>query len=621
MWETKHLRLASVGSAGDASVDLISVEAAGSVPGLFLERMKRSPDAVAFREFDRVTGRWRSLTWRETGHRVAQFQQALVNEGLKPGEHVAILLANSIDWIAFDIAAMGCGLVVVPLYPHDSVENAVSILGHCKAKLLFTDNWARWQQLSARQSEFSNIEGVWIQSPATEAAGLQGAALARPLTDVLPSSAKAGDLVNIAAPRSLATLIYTSGTTGRPKGAMLSHFALLWNAAASARLIPPRRDDVFLSFLPLAHAFERTAGYTMAMMGGSVVSFARSIDLLRADFRLVRPTAVVAVPRVFELIHATIRLRIARSPLRQRVFDYAAALGWRKFEVEQGRARPLGLMQLVLWFVLGQLFSRSVLRALGGRLRVAVSGGASLGKEIQRTLIGLGLPIVEGYGLTEAAPVVCSNTLEDNLPGSVGRPLPGVSLMVSDTGELLVQTPSIMVGYWKDEMSTAQAIDLDGWLHTGDLAEIRNGRVFIRGRLKEVIVLATGEKVGPGDIEEEVKRNSVFQQALVVGEGRPWLAAVVVLDASKWKVHAERLGLDASEPNEGAAAAEILRLVRMQLSDRPRHLQIHFVYATQTPWTIQAGLLTPTLKVKRKPVERLFQDEIAALYKEHSITG
>jgi long-chain acyl-CoA synthetase len=613
--------LASSGTAGDAAVDLISVDAAGSIPGLFLERMKRSPDAVAFREFDKTTGRWRSLTWREMGHRVAQFQQALLNEGLKPGEHVAILLANSIDWITFDIAAMGCGLVVVPVYPHDSVENAVSILGHCEAKLLFTDDWARWQLLSARRSEFSNLEGVWIQSPATEALGPQGVPVTRALKDVLPHTARVGDICNVAASRSLATLIYTSGTTGRPKGAMLSHFALLWNAAASARLIPPRRDDVFLSFLPLAHAFERTAGYTMAMMGGSVVAFARSIDLLRADFRLVQPTAVVAVPRVFELIHATIRLRVARSPLRLRAFDYAAALGWRKFEAEQGRARPLSLIQRVLWFVLRQLFARSILRALGGRLRVAVSGGASLRKEIQQTLIGLGLPIVEGYGLTEAAPVVCSNTLEDNLPGSVGHPLPGVSLTVSDTGELLVHTPSIMDGYWKDEASTAQAIDLDGWLHTGDLAEIRNRRVFIRGRLKEVIVLATGEKVNPGDIEEELKRDPMFQQALVVGEGRPWLAAVVVLDNSKWKAHAERLGLDASDPNRGAAAAEILRLVRSQLSDRPRHLQVHFVYATPTPWTIQAGLLTPTLKVKRKPVERLFQAEIAGLYKEHSIAG
>jgi long-chain acyl-CoA synthetase len=402
---------------------------------------------------------------------------------------------------------------------------------------------------------------------------------------------------------------------------MLSHFALLWNAAASARLIPPRRDDVFLSFLPLAHAFERTAGYTMAMMGGSVVAFARSIDLLRADFRTVRPTAIVAVPRVFELIHATIRLRVAGSRLRRSALDRAAALGWRKFEAEQGRGLPPGLMERVVWFVLGQLFARSVLRALGGRLRVAVSGGASLRKDIQQTLIGLGLPIVEGYGLTEAAPVVCSNTLEDNLPGSVGRPLPGVTVMTSDKGELLVQTPSVMDGYWKDETSTAQAVDLDGWLHTGDLAEIREGRVFIRGRLKEVIVLATGEKVNPGDIEEELKRDPMFQQALVIGEGRPCLAAVVVLDGSKWKAHAERLGLDPSEPNKGAAAAEILRLVRAQLSERPRHLQVHFAYATPTPWTIQAGLLTPTLKVKRKPVERLFQAEIAALYREHSIGG
>ena len=329
----------------------------------------------------------------------------------------------------------------------------------------------------------------------------------------------------------------------------------------------------------------------------------------------------MAVPRVFELIHAAIRMRAQRSPLRRRLLDRAATLGWRRFEAEQGRAPALGIKARIEWQILSLLVARSVSQAFGGRLRVAVSGGASLRRDILQSLIGFGLPILEGYGLTEAAPVVCTNTLEDNLPGSVGRALPGVELMVSDRSELLVRTPAIMDGYWKDETATAQAIDLDGWLHTGDLAEIRQEHVFIRGRLKDVIVLATGEKVNPGDIEAELTRNPIFQQALVIGEGKPYLTAIVVLDAKHWNAHAEQRGLDASAPNTGSGAAEVLRLVRELLADRPRPLQVHFVHATLTPWTIEAGLLTPTLKVKRKPVERLFGTEIAGLYQGHAVVS
>ena len=601
--------------------DIISAEAAGSLPGLFLERVARSAITVAYREFDPVLRQWRGLTWREMALRVAQFQAALSREGLTPGDRVAILLANSIDWVAFDIAAMGLGLVVVPLFAHDSIANATSIIGHSGAKLLLTDTWQRWRALAPRRSEMLAIDSVWIKEHTNVDDAPACGVIARALADLLPAPDPARDIINLATPRAVATLIYTSGTTGRPKGTKLSHFALLWNAEASARSVPPRTDDLFLSFLPLAHAFERTAGYTMAMMGGSCVAFARSIDLLRADFRLVRPTAFVAVPRVFELIHASIRMRAARSPLRRRLLERTAALGWQKFEAGQGRGSKLGPLDWIVWQVLRWLVARPVLQAIGGRLRIAVSGGASLRPDVLRFLIGLGLPILEGYGLTEAAPVVCTNSLADNLPGSVGRPLSGVELMVSDRSELLVRTPAIMDGYWRDEPATAQAVDRDGWLHTGDIAEIRQGHVFIRGRLKDVIVLATGEKVSPGDIEAELMRDPLVQQALVVGEGRPYLTAVIVLDAGQWKAHAERLGLTDANPNTGAAAAAVLRIARERLADRPRPLQVHFVHATLTPWTIDAGLLTPTLKVKRKPVERLFEAEIERLYKDHAVAG
>jgi long-chain acyl-CoA synthetase len=602
-------------------VDLIGAEEAGTLPGLFLARLARSGSRVAYREFDPALGTWRTFTWQQVASRIVRFQEALAKEGVRPGDRVAIALPNCVDWIAFDIAAMGLGLVVVPLYAHDSVANISMILAHSETRLLFADTWSRWRALRSHCTKLPNLDSVWLRDANQTEAAAEGDGPARELAAVLAGASTDHDFVNLAQPRSLAALVYTSGTTGRPKGAKLTHYALLWNAEAGTRRIAPRTDDVFLSFLPLAHAFERTAGYTMAVMGGSTVAFARSIDRLRADFRQVRPTAFIAVPRVFELIGAAIKTRVSKTAFRRRLFDRTVALGWQRFEAAQGRGPRLGLLDKIAWHLLQLLVARPVLNALGGRLRVTVSGGAAVRRDLLRQLIGLGLPIVEGYGLTEAAPVVSANSLTDNLPGSVGRPLEGVEVAISDRGELLVRTPSVMTGYWGDDSGTAQAIDNEGWLHTGDLAEFREGHIFIRGRLKDVIVLATGEKINPDDIEDELVREPLFRQALVVGEGKPFLVAVLVLEPERWQAHARQHGLRPDDPNDGAAAREIIRLARHQLADRPRPLQVHFVHATLTPWTIEAGLLTPTLKIKRKPVERLFEKEISALYARFAIAG
>ena len=242
--------------------------------------------------------------------------------------------------------------------------------------------------------------------------------IVRKLADVL-ANASEPPLPHPAAPSDLATLIYTSGTTGRPKGVMLSHFALLWNAQASAAMVPPRRDDVFLSVLPLAHAFERTVGYYLPMMGGCTVAYARSAEDLREDFVAIRPTAMLGVPLLYERMSAAIRTNVAGSFAKRTLLRIAASLGWRRFEAAQHRARP-GLAARLLWPILKQYVAVPVLAAFGGRLRVAISGGAPLDQDVARLLIGLGLPLVEGYGLTEAAPVVATNGLDDNLPGSVG---------------------------------------------------------------------------------------------------------------------------------------------------------------------------------------------------------
>jgi long-chain acyl-CoA synthetase len=259
------------------------------------------------------------------------------------------------------------------------------------------------------------------------------------------------------------------------------------------------------------------------------------------------------------------------------------------------------------------------MEAFGGKLRVAVTGGAPMPEEVAEFLIAMGLPIVGGYGLTEAAPVVTANSLVDNLPASVGRPLAGVDISIAKDGELLVHSPAVMSGYWKDEALTRKTIDAEGWLHTGDVAEIRNGRLFITGRLTEILVLATGEKANASMIEAEIRRDDLVDQVLIVGEGKPFLVAVCAVNAKRWLTLAEEIGVDPDTPNSPAAVEKILRRFAELLKGYPKHAQVRAVYLAREPWTIESGLMTPTLKVRRDEVEKIFHNEIMEMYSGHAI--
>jgi long-chain acyl-CoA synthetase len=431
------------------------------------------------------------------------------------------------------------------------------------------------------------------------------------LADALSSSTKAIREPELAADAT-ATLIYTSGTTGPPKGAMLSHFAILWNCEAATKFIAPLPSDVFLSFLPLAHAFERTLGYYLPMMGGATVAYARSVDTLREDLVIIRPTVLLAVPRIYERIEESIRQETDRSLVTGALVRLTADIGWQRHEARWRRGPAPGLGRRLLWPLLYGFVARRLLGALGGRLRVAASGGASLPPDTARFLVGLGLPLVEGYGLTEAAPVVTATRLGEILPGSVGQPLHGLDIKLGPRDELLVRTPSVMKGYWQDGTATVAAIDRDGWLRTGDVAEIRDGQVFIKGRLGERLALSTGEKVMASTIEAAIRRDPLFDQVCVIGEGRPCLAAAISLNPKRWASAAAELDVDAKAPNTASAA--ILQRINRLLYDLPRFAQVHAVHLVLEPWTIQQGLVTPTLKIRRQAVEERYASEIAALY-------
>ncbi len=597
-----------------AGSHIIGSREAGTLWGLFCLRVRRSPDSVAYRDYDPVVGIWRDHTWQTIAKRVDRFRCALAEERFHAGDRVAILLANGIDWVCLDLAAHASSLVVVGLYAPDSAASQAHILGHSDARLILLDTEARWRELSVYRSKFPLLDRVWLADSDAAAASQTRNPIVRRLVDLLAIGSKLPQ-PHPEAPSDLATLIYTSGTTGQPKGVMLSHQAVLWNAEASATIVPPRLDDVFLSILPLAHAFERVVGYYLPIMEGCTVAFARSARDLREDLAVVRPTALLGVPRLFELMSAAVAKSVEGSLIRRNLLRLAAAIGWRRFEAARHGRNP-DLTTLLLWALLQRYVAVPVLAAFGGRLRVAISGGAPLDQAVARLLIGLGLPLLEGYGLTEAAPVVAANTLEDNVPGSVGKPLPGVTIKLTAEGELLLRSPSMMKGYWKDAAETAHALDAAGWLSTGDLAEIKNGRVFIRGRLKETIILSIGEKIDPNVVEAEIARDPLFDEVAVVGGGRPFLVALIALNNVAWKAYAVDNGLAPDRPNDPMSTAKVLARIASLLATLPHFAQVRAVHLTLAPWTIEAGLLTPSLKVKRDALQRMLAREIDALYAE-----
>lgn len=615
-------------SQGQSAAGPIPAAGARTLAGLFAQRVDRTPCAVAYRDF--ADGAWRAHSWADIARTVSRWRAGLAGEGLTPGERVALSLPNGIDWVCFDQAALALGLVTVPLYTTDSPGNMAHILADSGARLLLLDSDAQWHALLEHGTPLPALKRVLCRSRTgacneARVCSMQDWLPGRSDGDAVPYAATAVDAADgpiehaDADPDATATLVYTSGTTGPPKGVMLSHRNILSNAEAILVRIPARPDDVFLSFLPLAHAFERTVGYYLPMMAGCTVAYARSIEQLREDLLTIRPTVLLSVPRVYDKIYFALQEKLGRYGLKRLLFEATLAIGWRRFAAAQGRRAPPGPLARLLWPLLRRLVAAPVLGRLGGRLRVAVSGGAPLSETVAKCFVALGLPLTEGYGLTEAGPVVTNVELERFRPGSVGLPMPGVSLRLGPEQEIFVRGPNVTKGYWGQPEATAAAIDADGWLHTGDVGAMdADGFVRIRGRLKEIIVTSTGEKVPPTDMEAALTMDPLFDQAMVVGEGRPYLTAVLVLAEQPWRQLADKLGHDAEDP---AALADPFVLAAAQdkvdhrLRDFPHHAQVHGLHLTRTPWTIDNGLITPTMKLKRDALMARFAPALDALYR------
>jgi long-chain acyl-CoA synthetase len=596
--------------------DIISAEIAGTLDGLLYQRVRRTPDGIAYRSYDATRKGWTETTWIDVGRAVARWQAALAAEPLGPGDRVAVQLRNSKEWVVFDQAALACALVVVPLYTDDRPENIAYILRDSAARLLLVQDIAGWKRLAPVLKDHEELERILIlNAPASALEEPYADQRVRFVRDWLPGESmalarRAGD------PHALATIVYTSGTTGRSKGVMLTHYNMLSIAHAALTMIDVFQEDLFLSFLPLSHTLERTGGYYLPMMAGATVAFARSVPQLAEDLLMIRPTVLIAVPRIFERVFVRMQDQMARqSALARALFRLTTAVGWHRFQRLQQRAgwHP----KLLAWPLLRRLVADKITARLGGRLRLSVSGGAALPLPVAKTFISLGVPILQGYGLTETSPVISVNQPRDNEPASVGIPLNGVELRIGDDDELLVKTPGRMLGYWNNHAATTGVIDAGGWLHTGDQARLANGHVYITGRIKDILVLSNGEKVPPMDMEMAICLDPLIDQAIIVGEGRPYLSAILVLNPDGWLGLARHYGLDdysdASLEDE-RLCNHFVNVIKQHLSDFPGYAKVRRVILVREPWTVDNGLLTPTLKVKRALVMAKFADRIEALY-------
>lgn len=595
--------------------DLIEPDECKTLPGLFRMRVARSQHKVAFRFFDPVTQAWRERSWLDMAREAASVAASLANEGVAAGDRVAILMSNRCEWVACEQGVLALGAVVVPLYANDRAENIGHILQDSGAKILFlegNEHWRLLQEIRPALDQLKRIINVTAIVQVDEAVNLVSLAAWRSAQPFEP------DLSSISAD-ALATVVYTSGTTGKPKGVMLSHRNILWNARSSIRQVAATSDDVFLSFLPLSHTLERTSGYYLPMLVGACVVYARSIPQLGEDLMTVRPTVLISVPRIYERVMIKVQSGLQeKGKFARKLFDRAVDIGWMRFQVEQGRCAwdP----RLLLWPLLKRLVADKIVDRLGGRIRVAVCGGAPLSFPIARTFLGLGVPIVQGYGMTETSPVISVNSLNDNDPKSVGTPLQDVQVKLADNGELLVKSPGVMLGYWKNDDATRKTIDEDGWLHTGDKAEIRDRHIFITGRVKEIIVLANGEKVPPADMESAITLDPFFEQALVFGEGKPFLCALLVLNRTQWerfKVQESISGDDARLLVDAAVQAKVGARLSRCLRQFPGYAQVRRFVLEIEPWTVEAGLITPTLKLRRERILDKYQAQLGELYRGH----
>lgn len=567
-------------------------------------------------------GRWVDISYQEAAVLIRRLAQALKRLGVKKDDKLAILSENRPEWALSDIATLALGAIDVPVYATETPEHIAYLLEHSESRMVFVSNKDQLAKLFKVKEQITRVERVIVfdeEGVEFNEGILSWKSLVKneePLSD----EELKGHLDSIGRD-DVATLIYTSGTTGVPKGAMLTHNNLISNALGSLDVVPSVEEPVLLSFLPLSHSFERTCGYYTPLFLGAKIAYAESLDKLPENLKEVRPHIIISVPRVYEKMYMRIQEGLKESsPIKRGMFSFALKVGKSVLEKE------LSDQNVPLWlhaaYVLAdKLVYSKVRQFFGGRFIMAVSGGAPLSKDIAEFFSSLSLIVLEGYGLTETSPVVCANRVHQRKLGTVGKPIPGVEVKLAPDGELLVRGPNVMKGYYKMDKETKEVLEPDGWLHTGDVAEIDSeGFVRIVDRKKDLLVTAGGKNVAPQPIENMLKTFPIIGDVCVVGDKKKFISALIVPNPEEVKKllgEQEYESLSAKDlvqhPKIHQAIQEAVDTVNARLA---RYEQIKRFAVLSSPFSLESGEITPTLKVRRKAVIDQYIKLIDGLYEE-----
>ncbi len=595
----------------------MSIDTLNSLVEHCLENHPRD-DAFASRK----NGPYNNVSTEEFARRVEWLGLGLAGMGVVRGDRVAILSENRLEWAIADLSTMSISAVNVPVYSSLPPPQILHILKDSGAKIVIVSDSRQLQKIRAIREQLP--EDLTLLSMEQENA--VGGSVVITFGELYERGRLASRvdpelfsrLSKRARPGDLATIIYTSGTAGLPKGVMLSHNNIVSNILAVTERIPVSRSDSVLSFLPLSHILERMAGFYAIMYVGGRIAYASSIDTAGEDIKAASPTLVIAVPRFLEKMHERIRDRVSTAgPFRKGLFEWSLRVGMERVMRGKGRLTGAGTRS---WrdLIAEQLAFGRLKKELGGRIRFFISGGAPLPLEIAQFCHAAGIPVYEGYGLTETSPVVSCNTPLECRIGSVGRPVPGISVKIAQDGEILVRGPGVMAGYLGMEKMTGEVIR-DGWLHTGDIGRIdEDGFLFITDRKKDIIITSGGKNVAPQPIETSLRRSRYIHEVVLTGNRRRHISALIVPDFDRLKTVApgdandffDQEALNRNRRIREIFEEEIRRLAGML----PSHEQVKKFRLIPREFGIDGGELTPTLKVRRSQVEQQYKDLIDEMY-------
>ena len=599
--------------------DLLRSGQPQTINQLILNATAQRGDKVTIRyKRDKV---WREITGTQLISRIANLTVGLHQLGVKKGDRVAILADSCPEWSLTDYAILACGAVTVPIYPTQAIDQVAQILENCGAELLFLGSSKNLKRIQPVLDQMKKAPQLFFLDEKSEDLPSLLDLENQGLTEIARQPQLFGVLISEATPDDLATIIYTSGTTGEPKGVMLTHRNLVFDALSAGQWLGPSPEDIFLSFLPLSHIFERTVMYLL-MHHGVQLCYARGIETVSEDMKEVHPTIVTGVPRLFEKIYATIIKRAADAPpMKQRIFHQAVKVG-REVAILRDQRQSVPLSLKIQLSVLDRLVFSKWREAVGGKIRYFVSGGAALPKEIGIIFSAAGMTILQGYGLTETSPVVAVNQPDNNRFGTIGQAIPGVKVKIAADGELLVQGELVMKGYYQLPEATADMIRQyeDGeWLHTGDIGEIdEQGFIKITDRKKDLIKTSLGKYIAPQQIENMIRSIPMVEQVIVIGNARKYPSALIVPSFDAVKAFAESLALGIKDRMELVRHPRVVEFFKKKVDEVTKelapHEKIKKIALLAQEFTIEGGELTPTLKVRRKNVEEKYQELIDSLY-------